>query len=78
MHTQMADWSGDSINRKSTSGEVLMAGSATLRKVHKSELLNVVDYRKRVLHSSNNDGRGIALLTSPGILGNAGQTPIAN
>ena len=66
-----ADWSGDSINRKSTSGGVLEIGHEG------SELSNVTERRKRVLRCGD-DGRGIAPPTFLGILGNASPSSVAN
>ena len=56
-----ADWSGDSIDRKSAQDRV-----SNIARVHEgSELSNVMEWRKRVLRCGD-DGRGIAPPTSPG------------
>ena len=54
-------------------------GVSSVARVHEgSELSNVIERRKWVLSCGDDDGRGIAPPTSLGILGNAGQAPIAN
>ena len=64
-HTD-ADWSGDSINRKSTSGGITKGQSCQ----------NVIEWRERVLRCGDDEGRGIAPPTTPGILGNASEAPL--
>ena len=73
-----ADWSGDSIDRKSTSGGTLQFGSTALRGHEGLELSNVIERRQRVPRCGVDNGRGIAPPTSPGILGIAGDAPIEN
>ena len=52
---------------------------SNIARVHKrSELSNVIERRERVLRCGDDDGRGIAPPTTPGILGNASRAPIEN
>ena len=69
-----AAWSGDSINRKSTSSEISKIVSGTLREFTKGQSCQTLSSGER----AHDDGRGIAPPTTPGILGNAGQAPIQN
>ena len=55
-----ADWSGDSINRKSTSGGTLKIGSATLREVTKGQSCQTsIERRKRVPRCGDDDGEAL-------------------
>ena len=66
-------YSGDSTNRKSTSGGMLNDRVSNIARVHEgSELSNVIDRRERALRCGDDDGRGTAPATTFGILGNAG------
>ena len=74
-----ADWSGDSINGKSTSGAFVKRGSAPLREFTKGQSRQTFASGESEYYAGVDDGRGIAPLTFPEkIIGNARQTPIAN
>ena len=65
-----ADWSGDPISRKSTSGGVLKIGLTTLREfTNRSELPNAREWRTWVLRCGDDDSRGATLAKTSGILG---------
>ena len=67
-----ADWSGDSIDRKSTSGGTLKLGSATLREFTKGQSCQTLSSGG----AGDHNRRGFAPPTTSGILGNAGEAPI--
>ena len=74
-----ADWSGDSINRKSTSGGVLKVGSATLREFTKSQSCQTLSRGESEYYAAvSTTAESLHLQRLLKFLGNAGQATIAN
>ena len=74
-----ADWSGGLDQPKEHLGWSTQGRVINIARIHEgSELSDVIERRKRVLRCGDDDSRGIAPPTSPGILGHAGEATIAN
>ena len=77
-HTD-ADWSGGSINRKSTLGRILKLGSATLREFTKGQSCQTLSSGESEYYAAvTTTAEALHPPTTSGILGNAGEASIEN
>ena len=73
-----ADWSGDSIDRQSTSGGTRKFGSTTLREFTRGQSCQTLSSGESEYYAAvTTNSRGLAPPTTSGILGNA-EAPIQN
>ena len=73
------DWSGDSINRKSTSGGILKIGSGTLREFTKGQSCQTLSSGESEYSAAvTTAAEALHLQRYLEFLGNAGEAPIVN
>ena len=74
-----ADWSGDSINRKNTSGGILKISLATLTEFTKGQCCQTLSSGESEYHAAvTTTAEAFAPPTTSGILGTVGEAPIEN